>query len=98
MAYKRIGVQARFHPLAGKRFEEEGNIKISAEKARQALVSIPLRGKGLRKEHLRFSPLSNRREGRVSIPLRGKGLRKYCFEKFAELQKRVFPSPCGEKV
>ena len=35
-----------FHPLAGKRFEKVENIETQAK---QRIVSIPLRGKGLRK-------------------------------------------------
>ena len=65
--------QLRFHPLAGKRFE-----KVSLPGDTDpflTVVSIPLRGKGLRKRCVRpYQLVRNLRH--VSIPLRGKGLRK----------------------
>ena len=64
--------ESGFHPLAGKRFEKEDGAWRSGCRHRRS-VSIPLRGKGLRK--FRFLPLRTLQKI-VSIPLRGKGLRK----------------------
>ena len=67
---------ACFHPLAGKRFEKD-SFCIAKWHKLDFKVSIPLRGKGLRKPKGAEKLYAAIRA--VSIPLRGKGLRKRFF-------------------
>ena len=57
------------------------------------MVSVPLRGNGLKAN--RIEKVKTLVYCSVSVPLRGNGLKAYTLEELCQAAAVKFPSPCG---